>query len=92
MIKYVAFLRGINVGGKNIIKMEVLKDLFESLHFKNVITFIQSGNVIFESEIKDRKILIKQIEAGLKKELGNNVAVIIRTKEEMNNIIKLDPI
>jgi len=55
MIKYFAFLRAINVGGKNLIKMEDLKKIFESLGFKNVRTYIQSGNVIFESSEKKQR-------------------------------------
>jgi uncharacterized protein (DUF1697 family) len=49
MIKYVAFLRGINVGGKRLIKMEDLRRVVESIGLKNVRTFIASGNVLFET-------------------------------------------
>ena len=50
MKRYVAFLRAINVGGSKIIKMDVLRKTFESFDLSNVETFIQSGNVIFETE------------------------------------------
>ena len=53
MTKYVAFLRAINVGGHTIIKMADLKQIFESLGLENVQTYIQSGNVIFESDEED---------------------------------------
>ena len=61
MIKYVAFLRAINVGGKNLINMSELKKIFESLGFKNVTTHIQSGNVMFESPTADENILVRSV-------------------------------
>ena len=53
MTKYISILRGINVGGKRKILMVDLKELYKSLDFENVITYIQSGNVIFESKKKN---------------------------------------
>jgi len=53
MIKYVAILRGINVAGSKPIKMDDLKKMFEDLKYKNVRTYIQSGNIFFESDITD---------------------------------------
>ena len=61
MINYVAFLRGINVGGKKLIKMEDLSRVFVSLGFKNVRTFIQSGNVIFDAAETNPNVLAKKI-------------------------------
>lgn len=55
--QYLALLRGINVGGKNIIKMVDLKASFEEMGFLNVVTYIQSGNVLFQSEDKDKVVL-----------------------------------
>ena len=69
-MRYIALLRGINVGGKNKIKMIELKNLFEVLNFRNIKTYIQSGNVIFDSEPTDvielaiqiqEKILVRKI-------------------------------
>ncbi len=60
-MKYVVFLRAINVGGHAIIQMADLKKMFES-EFENVQTYIQSGNVIFESEESDTDLLVKQVE------------------------------
>jgi uncharacterized protein (DUF1697 family) len=91
MITYIAFLRGINVGGKNIIKMDELKSIFESFGFKNVETYIQSGNVIFETSTTNKKTLTQKIEKGLNKELGYEVATFLRTKEEMRALVKHDP-
>jgi uncharacterized protein (DUF1697 family) len=84
---YFAFLKGINITGHRIIKMAELKAMFEAMGFKNVRTFIQSGNVVFESPSK-ADALKKEIEAGLKKSLGYDVNVIIRSKVEMEKIVK----
>ncbi len=88
---YIAFLRGINVGGTKIIKMDELKNIFESLGFKNVTTYIQSGNVRFETSTKSIKTLTSKIETSLHKALGYEVAVFLRTQEEMRALVKLDP-
>lgn len=90
MIKYVAFLRAINVGGKNLIKMGELKKIFESLGFKNVVTYIQSGNVMFESSTADENVLVKKIESLLHKNLSDDVLVFIRTFEQLRSIIDED--
>lgn len=55
MKKYVALLRGINVGGNNKVAMPKLKECFESLGYRNVITYINSGNIIFETKKVDQK-------------------------------------
>ena len=91
MIKYIAFLRAINVGGKNLIKMDELKKRFETLGFKNVRTYIQSGNVIFQSFTSDQNVLAKKIENLLHKNLSSDVLVFLRTVEELNAIVKFDP-
>lgn len=91
MIKYVAFLRAINVGGHKLIKMEDLRKIFESLMLKNVKTFIQSGNVIFESTELNDDPLSKKIEKHLNKTLGYEVKTFIRTNNEIEGIIKNNP-
>ncbi len=87
---YIAFLRGINVGGKNKIKMADLKLIFEELGFTQVETYIQSGNVIFGSEqsAADVKAVIEQ---EIEKKFGFAVDVIIRTGEELVLIRKNCP-
>ena len=90
MAKYVAFLRGVNVGGR-IAKMDTLIEVFESLKLKNVRTFIQSGNVIFETATKNSSALRDKIEKKLESALGYEVKVIFRTIEEIESIIKLNP-
>ncbi|MEO8514218.1 MAG: DUF1697 domain-containing protein [Ignavibacteria bacterium] len=87
---YFAFLKGINISGHRIIKMAELKAIFEAMGHKNVRTFIQSGNVVFESPAK-ADVLKKTIESGLKKSFAYDVKVVIRTKAEMEKIIKEYP-
>ncbi len=90
MPKYIAFLRAINVGGHNV-KMDILRQLFESLGFSNVETFIASGNVIFESSAKNTVTLEKKIESKLLEALGYEVATFIRTTSELVDIAKYKP-
>lgn len=90
MTRYITFLRAINVGGHNV-KMDVLRQLFESLDLTNVETFIASGNVIFESRISNTKVLERKIEKKLLEELGYEVATFIRTDTEFAEIAKYKP-
>jgi uncharacterized protein (DUF1697 family) len=91
MIKYVALLRGINVGGHKPVKMEELKKAFESLGFQNVKTLLASGNVLFETSKMGTDILVKQIEEKLEQELGHEVGVLLRTMEEIQNLADANP-
>jgi uncharacterized protein (DUF1697 family) len=90
MIIYIALLRGINVGGKNIIKMAELKLVFESMGLCDVKTYIQSGNVLFKTyEVEED--LHKKIEHGIEKAFGFVVPVILRTATELEHIIENCP-
>jgi len=91
MTRYAAFLRGINVSGQKIIKMERLKEIFESMKVKNVKTYIQSGNVIFDSSESNSETLINKIESHIKKSLGYEVTVITRTAAEIEKVITQNP-
>lgn len=91
MINYVAFLRGINVGGKRLIKMEELRRVVESIGLKNVRTFIASGNVIFETTTTDRAALAKKIEKKLLKEFGHEIPIALQTVDELKAVLKLNP-
>jgi uncharacterized protein (DUF1697 family) len=90
MSKHIAFLRAINVGGHNV-KMDYLRQLFESIGFFNVETFIASGNVIFDVKAGNVKTLEKKIEALLHESLGYEVASFIRTIAEVVEIAKYKP-
>jgi len=82
MPQYIAFLRGINVGGHRV-KMDRLRSLFEELKFANVSTFIASGNVIFSADSEDIDTLRNTIESYLKQELGYQVATFIRSPSQL---------
>ncbi len=89
MSRYVAFLRGINVGGRSVGK-QTLKDAFEELGFGEVSTFKQSGNVIFQAPETDIQALTGKIEEELHAKLGYAVTVFVRTMEQLKSIINLD--
>lgn len=91
MPKYISMLRGINVSGQKIMKMEDLRALYESLGFNAVTSYIQSGNVIFQSEILDTGVLSKTIEDKIKSYYGFQVPVVIRTHDELDKIINNNP-
>ncbi|KZE82144.1 hypothetical protein AV654_08795 [Paenibacillus elgii] len=91
MNTYVAMLRGINVSGQKIIKMDRLKSIFESMQLQEVTTYIQSGNVIFGTTESDKVVLRDRIESTLKEALGYDVPVVIRSNDELDEVIKLNP-
>ncbi len=90
MGQYVAFLRGINVGGNRIIKMGELRHLFESLGLQDVKTVLASGNVMFTADAPE-KSLAEKIGQGLATAYGQEISVIIRSIEELESIIKKNP-
>ena len=85
MPRYIAFLRAINVGGHTV-KMDRLREIFESLGLANVETFIASGNVVFETMAGDTVALEARIAVGLQEALGYEVATFIRTEAELARI------
>ncbi|HEX8269575.1 MAG TPA: DUF1697 domain-containing protein [Flavobacterium sp.] len=91
MKKYIALLRGINVGGHKSIKMETLRNTFSELPFQNVSTYIQSGNIIFNSAESDQKALSDHIAAHIQKHFSFDVPVIVVTPIELKNIIGSNP-
>ena len=88
--RYIAFLRGINVGGHNV-KMDRIRDLFTELGLTDVRSYIASGNVFFDTDRKDRDVLAKAIEERLKEALGFEVPVFLRTITEVEAILEQDP-
>jgi uncharacterized protein (DUF1697 family) len=87
MDQYVALLRGINVGGKNLIKMADLKACFEALGFESVRTYIQSGNVLFSTPETDQSLLTGMIEAALSATFSYTSKVVVRSEAEMKAIV-----
>ncbi len=90
-MKYIAFLRGINVGGHNKIKMETLREVFAALGFQNVKTYINSGNVIFETAKTDDNKLADKIEKAIQTEFSLDIKVMVRSIDEIRDIIKNNP-
>lgn len=91
MTTYVSMLRGINVGGAKRIAMPKLASLYEALGFEAVRTYIQSGNVIFESADQNVVGIREAIEEKIRASLGVSVAVIIRTMEDLSQITVGNP-
>ena len=86
----IALLRGINVGGHTV-AMARLRGLFAELGLANVRSYIQTGNVFFDSDAEDRSALRRRIEAHLHASLGYAVPVCLRTVAELERILSLDP-
>ena len=91
MKKYVALLRGINVGGKNLIKMTDLKACFEALGLEDVSTYIQSGNVLFSADRSEQARLTIQIEEALSKTFNYKSRVVLRSHNQMKEIVARAP-
>jgi uncharacterized protein (DUF1697 family) len=91
VIQYLALLRGINVGGKNIIKMADLKASFEAMDLLNVMTYIQSGNVLFQSAEKDKAILAARIEKGLSSQFNFEARIVTVKYKELASIVRGAP-
>jgi uncharacterized protein (DUF1697 family) len=91
MPSYVALLRGINVGGKNLIKMPALKACFEADGFEDVITYIQSGNVLFTSPEGRVPELARRLEMTLGETFGYAATVVVRSLRQMRAIVERAP-
>ncbi len=91
MTFYISMLRGINVGGNKKIKMSDLAALYESLGFKDVETYIQSGNVVFSSRERSPSALSKAIRNKIKESFGFDVVVVVRTGDEMEKVLENNP-
>ncbi|MDX1544505.1 MAG: DUF1697 domain-containing protein [Christiangramia sp.] len=92
MARYIAILRGINVGGKKKVLMKDLKETFRDLGFSNIQTYVQSGNVVFDTpkDISNRK-LEKNIENAIQKAFDFEVPVIVRTPPRLKKVISSNP-
>lgn len=91
MTTYIALLRGINVSGHNKIKMATLKQSFIQLGFNEVITYIQSGNVVFKTKEKDSLKIENQIINQIKKDFGYTIKTLVLTKKELDNVFLSNP-
>lgn len=91
MEQYVALLRGINVGGNNKIKMTDLKDCFEAAGFTDVVTYIQSGNVIFTGPRASEASIAEKLEQTLSKTFSYGAKVVIVTKDTLRQVVNKAP-
>lgn len=91
MTTWIALFRGINVGGNNILKMADLRHELESLNCQHVRTYIQSGNVVFDSTARTAKSLVKKIERRIESQHGFRPRLFILSQEELSEAIASNP-
>ena len=91
MAAYITMLRGVNVTGHNTIKMEVLRGLCQGLGFRNVETYVQSGNIVFQALLENPEAISKRIGETVLRSFGFDTPVIVRTSKEMRNVIGNNP-
>ena len=91
MPTYAAMLRGINVSGHNPIKMEQLRTLCNSLGFQNAETYVQSGNIVFQTTAENPAAVSKSISGAILESFGFDVPVIVRTSKEIRRVIANNP-
>src|ERR1700704_894959 len=91
MAVIISMLRGVNVGGHNMIKMDALRALYESLGLRDAQTYVQSGNVVFRTQGRDLALIWKKIENGIERTFGFRPSVIVRTDSEMRDVIARNP-
>lgn len=89
--KYVALLRGINLGGKNKLSMKELTRIFEDVGCRDVSTYIQSGNVLFSAGAALAKRVAPLIQTAIEKQLGIKIPVLIRTAAELQQVLRNNP-
>lgn len=91
MEKYIALLRGINISGKNKISMAELKNEFDQLGYENVITCLNSGNVIFSSDIDDKNILTDNIHKMIQNKFNIDIPIFVSTAGELKELLANQP-
>ena len=91
MTVIVSLLRGVNVGGHNMIKMEALRALYQSLGFRDIETYVQSGNIVFRTEARGLASLPKRIADAIERSAGFRPGVMVRTTSELRDVIARNP-
>jgi uncharacterized protein (DUF1697 family) len=91
MNRYISLLRGINVSGQKTIRMTDLLTLYQSLGFEKVVTYLQSGNVVFHSPVKDCPALAARIEQSIEREFGFTVPVLVHEAGRFREILENNP-
>lgn len=87
----ISLLRGVNVGGRHMVKMEVLRTLCESLGHRNVQTYVQSGNVVFHTRRNDAGAIERQVEDAIEKRFGFRPDVMVRTSAQLRDVMARNP-
>ena len=90
-MKYVAFLRGINVGGRTKVDMAALRATCEKLGFENVRTYINSGNVIFEARKSSTEKFARLLEQAVETDIGLKTSIMVRTMDQVIDLLNLNP-
>lgn len=90
-MKYIALLRGINISGKNKISMSELKRVLEENRYENVSTYLNSGNVIFETKQKDKDSIAKNVYDIVKATFNLEIPIFIMTAVELEDILDNNP-
>ena len=90
-MRYIALLRGINMGGNNLMKMEDLRAVFTGCGFQNVVSYINSGNLAFDAPSTAESKLVDKIEDAVEARFGKRVDVMVRPQSEIASIIKNNP-
>ncbi len=88
---FAALIRGINVGGRSPVKMEDLRELFTALGLKGVTSYVQSGNIVFSSPRSDVSRVRDSIEKKVRAELGLDVTVLLRSRDELALVLRNNP-
>ena len=91
MKRYIAFLRGVNISGKNKVPMAELKRCFEELDFSEVKTYLNSGNVAFSSDEDNIEVLTSQAEMIINRQFGLDIPVFVISKEKLEDILQNAP-
>lgn len=90
-MKYIALLRGINISGKNKISMSELKKELQDNKYQNVITYLNSGNVIFECNTDNKEIIMKDIYKIIKNKFNLEIPIFIISELELEDILSNNP-
>jgi uncharacterized protein (DUF1697 family) len=91
MTVFISMLRAVNVGGRNLIRMDALRKLYEALQLRDVATYVQSGNVVFRSSEHDSVRLAIRIEGAIERSFGIRPVVILRTASELRSVVACNP-
>jgi uncharacterized protein (DUF1697 family) len=90
-VKQIVLLRGVNVGGRNKLAMPALRDALQAAGMENIVTYVQSGNVVLDSAVK-ADALVRACEGVIADEFGLDVGVVVRTRAELAKIVERNPL